>query len=59
MEMNLEEMEWQHDSKGQYVWSATNGKKCYLLDYAKELKSENDVLKITLEHYKSGGNIKF
>lgn len=36
--------EWGYDGVGQYVWSATNGDKLYLLDYAKYLKKENDVL---------------
>jgi len=39
---DLKKMKWEFDEKGQFTWSATNGNKCYLLDYALELKASLD-----------------
>ena len=43
--IDIKDMEWEQDEKGQFVWSATNGNKCYLLDYSIELEKEIERLK--------------
>jgi len=47
--LDIKDMEWEQDKKGQFVWSATNGNKCYLLDYAIELEKEIERLKDIIE----------
>ena len=50
--LDIKDMEWEQDKKGQFVWSATNGNKCYLLDYAIELEKEIERLKGGYGHIK-------
>jgi hypothetical protein len=43
---------WESDEKGYYIWSATNGNKCYIHEYIEVLQSERDAALENLEELK-------
>jgi len=40
---------WESDEKGFFIWSATNGNKCYLHEYIEFLQKELEAVKADLQ----------